>query len=172
MSDHDGSQCPVQSGSGHLRPRWCCSTGVLPRRVAAIPSWPCVRHVLADAGEVESVESAESRQVRSRESRLGGVGAFRMDGVGTPIIGRPRRLSGQRSPETRHPVPDVHKPVFIIDEEPSNLCTSVLSIDTVAQDQERDSVGRGCSFAPASNEKILGPLRDADYVVSFAVATY
>ena len=52
--------------------------------------------VLADAGEVEGVESAECREVRGRESRLGHVEVFRMDCVRTSIIGRPRRLSGQR----------------------------------------------------------------------------
>src|SRR5699024_4784203 len=52
--------------------------------------------VLAGAGQIEGVESAECRKVRRRESRLGHVEVFRMDGVRTSIIGRPRRLSAQR----------------------------------------------------------------------------
>src|SRR5699024_7239334 len=52
--------------------------------------------VLAGAGQIEGVESAKCRKVRRRESRLGHVEVFRMDGVRTSIIGRPRRLSAQR----------------------------------------------------------------------------
>ena len=52
--------------------------------------------VLAGAGQVEGVESAECREVRGRESRVGHVEVFRTDSVRTSIIGRPRRLSGQR----------------------------------------------------------------------------
>ena len=52
--------------------------------------------VLAGAGEVEGDEAGEGREVGGRESRLGHVEVFRMDGVRTSIIGRPRPLSGQR----------------------------------------------------------------------------
>lgn len=52
--------------------------------------------VLAGTGQVKGVESAKCREVRGRESRLGHVEVFRMDCVRTSIIGRPRRLSGQR----------------------------------------------------------------------------
>ena len=62
----------------------------------AFQDGPVPGDVLADAGEVEGVESAECREVRGRESRLGHVEVFRMDCVRTSIIGRPRRLSGQR----------------------------------------------------------------------------
>lgn len=55
-----------------------------------------VGDVLAGAGEVEGVEAAERREVGGRETRLGQVELFRMDGVGTSIFGRPRPLSGQR----------------------------------------------------------------------------
>jgi hypothetical protein len=59
--------------------------------------------VLAGAGQIEGVESAECREVRRRESRLGHVEVFRMDGVGTSIIGRPRRLSEQRLAVSENP---------------------------------------------------------------------
>src|SRR5699024_6224325 len=59
--------------------------------------------VLAGAGQIEVIEFAEGREVRRRESRLGHVEVFRMDGVGTSIIGRPRRLSEQRLAVSENP---------------------------------------------------------------------
>lgn len=49
--------------------------------------------VLADAVQVEAVESTDCREVRDRESRLGDVEVFRADCVRTSIIGRLRSLS-------------------------------------------------------------------------------
>lgn len=72
--------------------------------------------VLADTGQVEGVESAECREVRGRESRLGHVEVFRMDCVRTSIIGRPRRLSGQRLAVSGH-----HRPALSFTEQPPNL---------------------------------------------------
>lgn len=83
--------------------------GVADVAVAATPAAPVIGgirpafqdgivggDVLADAGEVQGVESGECREVRGREYRLGHVEVFRMGSVRTSIIGRPRRLSGQR----------------------------------------------------------------------------
>ncbi len=61
------------------------------------------------AGDLESefVESAEGGQISAGEARAdGGVGhveVFRMGGVGTSILGRPRPLSGSRRAEPRPP---------------------------------------------------------------------
>lgn len=52
--------------------------------------------VLADTSQIEGVEAAKCREVRSEESGLGHVEVFRISCVGTSIIGRFRRLSGQR----------------------------------------------------------------------------
>lgn len=52
--------------------------------------------VMAGARGVESFESAEYQQATGQEDRFGRVEVFRMDGVGTSIFGRPRRLSWQR----------------------------------------------------------------------------
>src|SRR5699024_9598825 len=83
--------------------------GIANDPVAAAPSAPVISSVrlafqdgllpgdvLAGAGQIEGVESAKCRKVRRRESRLGHVEVFRMDGVRTSIIGSPRRLSAQR----------------------------------------------------------------------------
>src|SRR5699024_1326394 len=83
--------------------------GIANDPVAAAPSAPVISSVrlafqdgllpgdvLAGAGQIEGVESAKCRKVRRRESRRGHVEVFRMDGVRTSIIGRPRRLSAQR----------------------------------------------------------------------------
>ena len=51
---------------------------------------------LAGDLQTEAVEAGEGSQVRAREGSFRHVEVFRMGGVGTPIIGRPRRLSGQR----------------------------------------------------------------------------
>ncbi|MBP2436708.1 hypothetical protein JOF34_001294 [Microbacterium amylolyticum] len=55
---------------------------------------------LSGHAQTEAVESSEGGQVRAAEAgRLGSVGhveVFRMDGVGTSVVGRPRRRSTDR----------------------------------------------------------------------------
>ena len=46
--------------------------------------------------QTKLVEAAERGQIRAREGSVGHVGVFQMDGVGTFILGRPRRLSRDR----------------------------------------------------------------------------
>ena len=87
--------------------------GVTSSAFAAAPSAPLIwfHHAaredrtirfksLSGHAQTEAVESSEGGQVRAAEAgRRGSVGhveVFRMDGVGTSVVGRPRRLSADR----------------------------------------------------------------------------
>ena len=87
--------------------------GVTSSAFAAAPSAPLIwfHHAaredrtirlksLSGHAHTEAVESSEGGQVRAAEAgRRGCVGhveVFRMDGVGTSVVGRPRRLSADR----------------------------------------------------------------------------
>jgi hypothetical protein len=60
--------------------------------------------VLPHNDEAELVQTAERGQVRAGEGSVGHVEVFRMGGVGTPILGRPRPSSRDRHAITRpHP---------------------------------------------------------------------
>lgn len=59
--------------------------------------------VLAGDGEAEPVEEAEAVEVRGYESRLRHVEVFRLDSVGTSILGRPRPLSSHRHAQALFP---------------------------------------------------------------------
>jgi hypothetical protein len=62
-------------------------------------SGPCR---LADDFEAELVKAAERGQVRAGEGSVKHVEVFRMGGVGTPIIGRPRPLPGHHPRAARY----------------------------------------------------------------------
>ena len=49
----------------------------------------------------QAIQARESAQIRAIDS-IGHVEVFRMDGVGTPIIGRPRPLPGHDTPNPAH----------------------------------------------------------------------
>jgi hypothetical protein len=57
---------------------------------------------LPDGVQAELVESAERGQVRASEGSVVHVEVFRMDGVRTSILGRPRRLSPDRRASRRY----------------------------------------------------------------------
>jgi len=67
---------------------------------------------LPDDVEAELLEAAERGQVRAREGSVRHVEVFQMDGVGTSIFGRPRRLSGQRRADRSYTV-NCEEPIFI-----------------------------------------------------------
>ena len=63
--------------------------------------WP---HALARHLQAQVIQARERAQVRAIKSSIGHVEVFQMDGVGTPIIGRPRPLPGHDTPNpTHHP---------------------------------------------------------------------
>ena len=65
--------------------------------------WP---HALASYFQAQVIQVRERAQVRAIKGSIGHVEVFRMDGVGTPIIGRPRPLPGHDTPNpARHPTP-------------------------------------------------------------------
>lgn len=69
----------------------------------ALQDRPVTADLLASDCEAETIKQAETVEVRAGESRLRHVEVFRMDGVGTSIIGRPRLLSSHRHADALHP---------------------------------------------------------------------
>ncbi len=63
--------------------------------------WP---HALARHLQPQVIQARERAQVRAIKDSIGHVEVFRMDGVGIPIIGRPRPLPGHDTPNP-HPTP-------------------------------------------------------------------
>ena len=57
--------------------------------------WP---HALARHLQPQVIQACERAQVGAIKDSIGHVEVFRMDGVGTPIIGRPRPLPGHDTP--------------------------------------------------------------------------
>ena len=63
--------------------------------------WP---NALARHFQAQVIQARERAQVGAIKDSIGHVEVFRMDGVGTPIIGRPRPLPGHDTPNpTQHP---------------------------------------------------------------------
>ena len=50
----------------------------------------------------ESIQASDRAQVRAITDSIGHVEVFQMDGVGTPIIERPRPLPGHDTPNPAH----------------------------------------------------------------------
>ena len=50
----------------------------------------------------QAIQARERAQIRAIKDSIAHVEVFRMDGVGTPIIGRPRPLPGHDTPNTAH----------------------------------------------------------------------
>ena len=50
----------------------------------------------------QSIQARERAQIRAIKDSIGHVEVFQMDGVGTPIIGRPRPLPGHDTPNPAH----------------------------------------------------------------------
>ncbi len=50
----------------------------------------------------QSIQARERAQIRAIKDSIGHVEVFQMDGVGTPIIGRPRPLPGHDTPNSAH----------------------------------------------------------------------
>ena len=57
--------------------------------------WP---NVLTRHLQPQAIQASERAQIRAIKDSIGHVEVFRMDGVGTPIIGRPRPLPGHDTP--------------------------------------------------------------------------
>ena len=50
----------------------------------------------------QAIQARESTQIRAIKDSIGHVEVFQMDGVGTPIIGRPRPLPSHDTPNPAH----------------------------------------------------------------------
>ena len=74
-------------------------------------SSPAIRHAntawsgfnaLARHLQPQVIKARERAQVRAIKDSIGHVEVFQMDGVGTPITGRPRPLPGHDTPNPAH----------------------------------------------------------------------
>ena len=63
---------------------------------------PIASYTLARHLQSQVIQACEGAQVRAIKGSIGHVEVFRMDGVGTPIIGRPRPLRNQDTPNAAH----------------------------------------------------------------------
>ena len=61
--------------------------------------WP---NALAHHLQPQVIQACERAQIRAIKGSIGHVEVFQMDGVGTPIIGRPRPLPGHDTPNPAH----------------------------------------------------------------------
>jgi len=59
-------------------------------------------NALARHFQPQVIQARERAQVRAIKDSIGHVEVFQMDGVGTPIIGRPRPLPGHDTPNATH----------------------------------------------------------------------
>ena len=59
-------------------------------------------NVLTCHFQAQVIQARERAQVGAIKGSIGHVEVFQMDGVGTPIIGRPRPLPGQDTPNPAH----------------------------------------------------------------------
>ena len=61
--------------------------------------WPnaLTRHL-----QPQAIQASERAQIRAIKDSIGHVEVFQVDGVGTPIIGRPRPLPGHDTPNSAH----------------------------------------------------------------------
>ena len=55
-------------------------------------------NALARHFQAQAIQARERAQIRAIKDSIGHVEVFQMDGVGTPIIGRPRPLPGHDTP--------------------------------------------------------------------------
>src|SRR5690606_22851118 len=74
---------------------------------AALEDCPVGLEALPGHGQTELIETAERGEVRGREGSVGHVEVFRMGGVRTSIIGRPRPISASplRAPPSTPLIP-------------------------------------------------------------------
>ena len=59
---------------------------------------PIASYTLTHHFQSQAIQAREGAQVREIKGSIGHVEVFQMDGVGTPIIGRPRPLPGHDTP--------------------------------------------------------------------------
>ena len=59
-------------------------------------------NALARRLQPQVIQARERAQIRASKDSIGHVEVFQMDGVGTPISGRPRPLPGHDTPNPAH----------------------------------------------------------------------
>ena len=62
----------------------------------------CWLNAMARHLQPQAIQARERAQVRAIKDSIGHVEVFQMDGVGTPIIGRPRPLPSHDTPNPAH----------------------------------------------------------------------
>ena len=75
-------------------------------------------NALARHLQPQAIKARERGQVRAIKGSIGHVEVFQMDGVGTPIIGRPRPLPSHDTPNPAHNTYTLkcEEPVYIVQE--------------------------------------------------------
>ena len=74
-------------------------------------------NALARHFQAQVIQARERAQVGTIKDSIGHVEVFQMDGVGTPIIGRPRPLPGHDTPNpanNTYTLNNYEEPVFVV----------------------------------------------------------
>ena len=79
-------------------------------------------NALARHLQPQAIKARERGQVRAIKGSIGHVEVFQMDGVGTPIIGRPRPLPSHDTPNP------AHNTYTLKCEEPLNIPKSLVNV--------------------------------------------
>ena len=66
----------------------------------------------------QAIQARERAQIRAIKDSIGHVEVFQMDGVGTPIIGRPRPLPG-------HDTPNPANNTYTLNYEEPDMCSAL-----------------------------------------------
>ena len=80
----------------------------------------------------QAIQARESAQIRAIKDSIRHVEVFRMDGVGTPIIGRPRPLPGHDTPNPAHNT-------YTLNYEESDIPSSLTETITMGRTLKRQS---------------------------------
>ena len=120
--------------------------------------WP---HALARHFQAQVIQARERAQVRAIKSSIGHVEVFQMDGVGIPIIERPRPLPGHDTPNP------THHPYTLKCEEPTNRGISTIRFQH-AKYNHGNYVRRYWGASPIGSRRAKPPISTPDAGVTGA----
>ena len=75
---------------------------------------PIASDTLTHHFQAQVIQARERAQIRAIKGSIGHVEVFQMDGVGTPIIGRPRPLPGHDTPNPTHHTLNYEEPLMAL----------------------------------------------------------